>query len=289
MRVSASITGLSNGLHRRQASLISRLYNGRYPLQRSVSRILKNSKIGNLSDRIQSFERPNYAYCVYHAADLARKLGHKSVSVIEFGVAGGNGLILLEKYAREIADELGIEIQVYGFDNGCGLPPPHDYRDLPYHWEEGFFSMDEEALRHRLSSAQLVIGDVAETVETFFEKCRPAPIGAVLHDLDYYSSTVAALRLFNGPEKFRLPRIYCYLDDIIGGEVELYNDFTGVRLAVKEFNEAGSVKISPAYHLVARSHSKPWYHQIFTVHDFKHFEYCKFVSSSNQRLDLNDR
>lgn len=149
--------------------------------------------------------------------------------------------------------------------------------------------MDEEALRHRLSSAQLVIGDVAETVETFFEKCRPAPIGAVLHDLDYYSSTVAALRLFNGPEKFRLPRIYCYLDDIIGGEVELYNDFTGVRLAVKEFNEAGSVKISPAYHLVARSHSKPWYHQIFTVHDFKHFEYCKFVSSSNQRLDLNDR
>lgn len=37
--------------------------------------------------------RPNYAYCTYHAADLARRLGIPRISVIEFGVAGGNGLL----------------------------------------------------------------------------------------------------------------------------------------------------------------------------------------------------
>ena len=59
--------------------------------------------------------------------------------------------------------------------------------------------------------------------------------------------------MFNVDDRYRLPRILCYFDDIIGGETELYNDFTGVRLAIREFNEAGSKKLSPAYHLVTRN------------------------------------
>ena len=34
-------------------------------------------------------ERPNYAYCMYNAAILAKQLGYSKISVIEFGVAGG--------------------------------------------------------------------------------------------------------------------------------------------------------------------------------------------------------
>ena len=37
--------------------------------------------------------RPQYGYCLYNAARLAKKLGHNRVSAIEFGVAGGRGLL----------------------------------------------------------------------------------------------------------------------------------------------------------------------------------------------------
>lgn len=34
-------------------------------------------------------DRPYYAYCMYNAAQLARWLGYKTISGIEFGVAAG--------------------------------------------------------------------------------------------------------------------------------------------------------------------------------------------------------
>ena len=85
------------------------------------------------------FERPHYAYGVYHAALQARELGIKKISVIEFGVADGKGLIALENVAIEIEKKIGIDINVYGFDTGQGMPESLDYRDLPYVWKKGFF------------------------------------------------------------------------------------------------------------------------------------------------------
>ena len=261
-------------------------YNPARPLAAAAARRLG---FGSFRGRLSAgaFERPYYAYCVYHSADLARKLGYTRISVIEFGVAGGNGLVLLERYAEEVSRELGIGIEVYGFDSGAGLPAPADYRDLPYHWRPGFFSMDEERLRRRLSSARLVLGDIRETAVTFFETWNPAPLAAVLHDLDFYSSTRVALEMFNVDESHRLPRIFCYFDDIIGEETELYNDFTGERLAIAEFNEAGKKKLSPAYHLTTRKNASQWFHQIYLLHDFEHSRYNDFVSENNQQLPLS--
>jgi len=260
-------------------------FNPARPLALTVAQRLR---LGTFRDRVgvDAFERPHYAYCVYHAANLASKLGYREISVIEYGIAGGNGLILLEQYADEVAVELGISIQVYGFDTGTGLPPPVDYRDLPYHWQPGFFQMDEDALRKRLRHAQLIIGDIRYTAKTFVDTCNPAPIAAVIHDLDFYSSTRVALEMFNVDEKYRLPRIFCYFDDIIGEEAELYNDFTGERLAIAEFNASGTKKLSPAYHLITREYTKQWHHQIFLLHDFEHSRYCDFVSEDNQQLPL---
>jgi hypothetical protein len=231
--------------------------------------------------------KPAYAHCVYHSALLARRLRYPRISVLEFGVAGGNGLVALERYAHEVSRELGVKIDVYGFDTGTGLPPPRDYRDLPYHWQEGFFRMDEDALRSRLTTAQLVLGDIRETAKTFFSDFDPAPIAAVCHDFDLYSSTKAALSLFDCDEKYRLPRIYCYFDDILGGEVEAYNDFTGERLAIAEFNHSHEMmKLSESYNLTTRRNAKAWYHQIFVLHDFAHGRYNDFVSDDNQQLPL---
>jgi hypothetical protein len=57
--------------------------------------------------------RPNYTYCVYYAALLAKRLNHKSVSIIEFGVATGRGVLFLESIAERIAKELKINIEIF--------------------------------------------------------------------------------------------------------------------------------------------------------------------------------
>jgi hypothetical protein len=90
---------------------------------------------------INALKRIPYAYICFNAAKLAKKLGYKKISVIEYGVGEGSGLLSLEKYTEEIEKILGVQIDIYGFDTGQGLPKPVDYRDLPYHWKEGFFSM----------------------------------------------------------------------------------------------------------------------------------------------------
>lgn len=220
----------------------------------------------------QLFERPWYAHCVFHSAHLAWSLGYDAVSVVEFGVAGGNGLVLLEKYANEISQVLGIEIQVYGFDRGKGLPAPTDYRDTPYCWGEGFYEMDEPKLRSRLTNARLVLGDVSETVRTFADDYQPAPIAAVFFDLDMYSSTKAAFGIFDLEEKFRIPRVYCFFDDIFGNPNTLTSDFTGERLAITEFNsENATRKISSIYYPSSSTLLRA--ENIFIHHDFGHSKY----------------
>src|SRR5664280_3800002 len=56
------------------------------------------------------WSRPAYAYGVYHAADLAVRLGLPGISVFELGVAGGRGLIALEEIAAQIGTYFGIQI-----------------------------------------------------------------------------------------------------------------------------------------------------------------------------------
>jgi hypothetical protein len=251
---------------------------------------VQKRSVGSYEWRVEigAVERPAYAYCVREAGRLAKRLGIPRVSVVEFGVAGGNGLLALEEHARRWSDLLGVDIEVYGFDTGTGLPTLSDYRDLPYHWQGGSFDMDADALRRRLKSAKLVLGNVDETLNSFVDEYDPAPIGAVMFDMDLYSSTVSGLRLFDVDEKSRLPRIFTYFDDIIGYEVSLFSDYTGERLAMAEFNEShASQKISPAYHLSTRALAK-WHHQIYIVHDFAHSRYVDFVGRTSAQLPLQD-
>jgi len=57
-----------------------------------------------------TIERANYGYCLLHAAKLARQLGHVRISAIEFGVAGGNGLVALERHALSVTAETGVQV-----------------------------------------------------------------------------------------------------------------------------------------------------------------------------------
>ena len=114
--------------------------------KKRLKRLLDKKKIGSFKFRmnINALERMHYAYICYNAAKLARQLGYDRISVIEYGVARGRGLLILEEYAVEIKKLLNIQIDIYGFDSGKGLPKPKDYRDEPYKWSEGFYKMDKE-------------------------------------------------------------------------------------------------------------------------------------------------
>lgn len=261
-----------------------------YPHRTFALRFVKNLKIGSYSQRltIGAVERPHYGYCIYHAAKLAVSLGIEEISVLEFGVAGGNGLINLEYHSNEIEKILPVKIRIFGFDLESGLPSCVDYRDLPYRFAPGSYRMDIQALEKRLKKSTLVIGDVKDTVMGFFEEYHPSPIGAIVIDLDLYSSTRNALRIFDCEERYLLPRIYCYFDDVLGTEAELYNDFVGERLAIREFNMSHEQKkICKPYHFSKRKVGEPWHYNIFIYHDFSHGRYNDFVGTDvNNDLSL---
>jgi hypothetical protein len=251
-----------------------------------ISRIIKFLNIGSYEFKIAfnaTKQRNHYAYCIFNAAKLAKSLGLLKMSVIEFGCAAGKGLIAIEGIVKEVEKVFGIKIEVYGFDTGKGLPEPFDYKDLKYHWKKGFYKMNKESLEHKLKISKVILGDVKDTVPNFFDKYNPAPVGCVFHDLDYYSSTKKSFLIFNEDNINFLPRVYNYFDDIIGSEIELYNDWTGERLAIKEFNEEKKkIKFSPAFHLVTRQIQHSWYHQIQILHFFDHPNYETFISDTNQ-------
>ena len=106
------------------------------------------------------------------------------------------------------------EFEIYGFDLESGLPHSDDYRDVPYDWRAGSYKMDRAKLQARLKRARLVIGDVRETVPGFVKQHGPPPIGAVMLDLDHYTSTTNALALFTEDPRHYLPRAQCSFDDV---------------------------------------------------------------------------
>jgi hypothetical protein len=226
-----------------------------------------------------ALERPGYAYGTFHAARQAQGLGLGRISVIEMGVAGGRGLLALESHARAVQELLGIKIDVFGFDLGSGLPEPKDYRDMPYVWRSGYFAMDGDLLRGRLQTAEIVVGEVADTVPDFMARPDLHPIGFVAFDLDYYSSTVAALGLLSGGAPRLLPRVFCHFDDVVGDDLELHSEYTGELLAIAEFNASHSDrKLARINGLVyKRALAAEWNAKQYVLHYFSHPLYEKHI------------
>lgn len=222
--------------------------------------------------------RPPYAYCVYNAAILAKRLGLPAISAIEFGVAGGNGLVFLDKMAGRIEREVGVKVEVYGFDSGKGLPPPQSAEDLPYWFQSSQYEMDHEDLRRKLSRSTLVLGDVAHTVPTFFSHFSPAPIGAVLNDLDFYSSTIESLKMFDFSAEHFLPRVFMFFDDTVGSEIEMYSDAVGQLRAISDFNALHrDIHIGLNRNLLARGRRLSYRWQIYYAHLKAHPDYSRYV------------
>jgi hypothetical protein len=235
-----------------------------------------------LKVKFDIYARPHYAYGLYSAADLAKRLGLTAITAIEFGVAGGRGLVAMQNLAAEIGDSLGVRIFVAGFDTGSGMPEALDYRDLPYVWTKGFYAMDREALKQKLlPETDLVLGDVAQTAPQWVSTSLRAPIGFISFDLDYYSSTKNAFNIFNTDNPAAtLPRVFCYFDDIIVPERACHNEYVGELRAIREFNEEHPDRKLCPIHMLRhnRVHQRRWNDQMYVLHDFKHPLYCKNIS-----------
>jgi hypothetical protein len=224
------------------------------------------------------YPRPAYAYGLSRAAAQAKSLGIRSITVVEFGVASGRGLIAMDQLSLDIEEHLGIRVTPVGFDTGKGLPEPRGYKDLPYAYQRGDFRMNEALLRPRLHRAQLVLGDVKDTVPSFLESLEYGPVGFISFDLDYYSSTQDAFALLGGDHSTHLPRVLCFFDDIANEEV-MHSDYTGELLAIREFNEREQrTKISQVHGLSwARAIPAPWNDLMHACHYFEHPLYTQPV------------
>lgn len=185
--------------------------------------------------------RANYAYGMLRAADMALLLGKRGVTVCEFGVASGSGLLNMLDLAAAITSETGVQFRVVGFDTGRGLPDVGDYRDHPEAWATGDFPMgDVEQLRRTVAKrgGELILGDIGETIDSFMETLVPEfPLGFVSIDVDIYSATKSAFRCFGGRPELYCPVVSIYFDDIVG---YFANEWCGELLAIREFNEEGS-------------------------------------------------
>jgi hypothetical protein len=180
---------------------------------------------------------------VLAAADQANRQGVKRISVIEFGVAGGNGLLELERVSALVEKELEVHIHVVGFDMGSqGLPMfVGDHRDHPDIWKKGDFPMDIDSLLKKISPrTTLIIGNVKTSIEEYIGVHNESPIGFVSFDMDLYSSTTDALRLFTDQRVSTLYHVPAYFDDI--ESMFNYKDAGELR-AINEFNETNRDRI----------------------------------------------
>jgi len=230
-----------------------------------------NSIYSQLMAENSNILRSNYTWAMIQTAHLASTIGINRISAIEFGVAGGNGLIALKRVSEKLEGIFNIGIDVYGFDSGCGLPKPNDYRDLPNLWSEGDYPMDIQKLQQKLHGAHLIIGLVKDTVPKFIDS-NPAPIGFISFDLDHYSSTVQAFRVLKADHVMLMPRIYCYFDDILGFT---YGHHNGERLAISEFNIKNRLRqISKIYglrfYLPKQVFNANWSEKMYMAHIVDH-------------------
>lgn len=232
--------------------------------------------------------RPNYTWPILHAASVALRTGRERISVIEFGVAGGAGLVAMEAAALATEARLGVAIDVVGFDTGQGLPPPRDHRDAPFLMNRGDFPMDETKLRAELKRGELVLGDVAETVPAFIGR-QPAPIAFIAFDLDFYSSTRDALTILTAAPEKLLPRVLCYFDDTHGYP---WGEVNGARLAIAEFNSSRKDRQLAQLHglrylLPVSERGSRWPEAMYVAHAFDHPHYADPEGTElARRLDL---
>lgn len=233
--------------------------------------------------------RLHNAYAILKAADDARAMGLRAVTVAEFGVAAGEGLMNMCRIAEQVRRATSVRVDVVGFDTGKGMPPAVDYRDHPDIYQAGDFPMDFKALSAALPPhGRLILGDIRTTGPQFIASLDPAaPLGYAVIDVDYYSSAVECMRMLSGPADRFLPRTMLYFDDV---HEEEHNTACGELLAIHEFNAAHPRRRIERYDFLKYKRvfrNKPWLDKIYFLHVLDHPRRSDVTPGQRQRVLAN--
>jgi len=241
-----------------------------------------------LSLKFKTF-RPHYETILLESVLEAKKIGYKTVSILELGVAGGNGIIALEKYKEKIQKLTNIKINIYGFDTGEGLPDINNKFDSPFLWKKGDFKIiDKELLKKKIHS-QIFYGDIKNTVDEFLST-NPENIISIFFDFDLYTSTKNFLKQIPKLEKHICPRVYCYFDDVFNPN-HLIDEHSGELLAIKEFNnENFDIKIGKSLNNSNDFKFPIGKDNLFMLHNFNHKDYHSYIGHKNNiSLNIGDK
>lgn len=256
---------------------------------RFVCRALLKTGVGNWNQRalFDALPYTQYATGLQVACRYAAMFREKAITAIEFGVAGGNGLVALADHARRVKQQTGITVDVVGFDTGAGLPAVNDWRDAPWFYNPGDYPSDLKALRKRLAGrATLISGDIRETFPEWLRR-NERPIGFISIDVDYYSSTAGILdTLENCDPNSLLPISSVYLDDILcfgvprcSGELAAVADFNRGNRA-RQFDRADWISEFRPYKEAL------WLKRMFDLYCFDHPKMNCHGARETRRLDL---
>ena len=247
---------------------------------------------GNLEQKI-NFDlkiRFHHAYCLLEAAKYAKKINKKKITVIEFGVANGAGLLNIQKLSKEITKFMNIEFEIFGFDLEKGLPTIQDYRDHPELYSKDDFPMNmKNDLKKKLDpNVHLIIGDIKDTLPVLNNfNLEDQPIGFVSFDMDLYSSTKKSLELLNQKPSFFLPLVYLYFDDL---EYSSHNSKSGELLAINEFNNLNDKRFIEKHTFLRTKRifqRARWIDHIFYLHVFDHNIRSK-INNTNYKIVLEN-
>jgi hypothetical protein len=231
---------------------------------------------GNLDSLIDDIRhdrigRAHFAHCLLLATLQAMRIGLKQISVFEFGVLHGDGLLNLCSICQRITEDTGFQFKIFGFDSDVGMPPITDYRDHPEIWYTGQFKVDHSLLTSRLpANAKLIVGDIAKTIVPFCKENLSAdcPVGFVAIDVDLYSSTKSAFKLLKGKPECYLPAVVMYFDDV--NDMITLNSWCGEALAMKEFNRANKFRKIEEKWTRQNVTNAGWHDQIYCCHVLDH-------------------
>jgi hypothetical protein len=263
-------------------------------------RLLVKAALTNEIARRYSFEwaalfdavrYPSYAVGLQTACKYASLAGKTGFTAIEFGVAGGNGLMELSGYAVKLSEGTGQKINVVGFDAGSGLPMSPDRRDAPWLWNPGDFPSDIDRLRRKLpTETELVVGRIQDTFPQWLKTKLKSPIGFGSVDVDLYSGAAAICETLGSADvNCLLPFVSFYLDDALRF---LTPKSTGELAAISEFNDRHSDRQFDRDDWIAEDRpfaERLWLKRMYSLCSFDHPAMQGHKPRESSRLDLTTK
>lgn len=238
-----------------------------------------------------ALQYPFYAVGLQTACKYACLASAEGFTAIEFGVAGGNGLVKLSEYAARMSQRTGLKIKVVGFDSGRGLPRGTGYRDVPWLWNPGDFPCSVDKLRTMLpAETELVTGQIENTLPRWFEEKPRLPVGFVSMDVDYYSSTAMICETLGDLDVCcLLPFVSFYFDDVLRYAVPRC---TGEFAAIDEFNRSHHCRQLDRDDWLSEDRpfgNKLWLKRMYSLCCFDHPAIQSHRTRETARLDLAAR